>query len=116
MAIFEMVKYHTQVYPEDIPLCTEECATYFDITSVSADLKYSFHTEYSYGKRKFESDLVRQFSTIVAVQKDGVPQLWKSEAWEAEFGQFVFALAEAQVPAVIEVHPPFADYATFMPS
>ena len=113
MAIFEMVKYHTQTYPNDIPLRTEECAAHFDITSVSADLKYSLHTEYSYGKRKFDSDLVQQFPTIMAAQKDGVPQLWKNEQWASEFAQFVFALAGDAVPAVIEVHPPFADYATF---
>lgn len=113
MAIFEMVKYHAQAYPGDIPLRTEECAAHFDISSVSADLKYSLHTEYSYGKRKFDSGLVRRFSTITAAQKDGVPQLWKSEQWASEFAQFVFALAGDAIPAVIEVHPPFADYATF---
>jgi len=113
MAIFEMVKYHTQAYPNDIPLRAEECAAHFDVTSVSANLRYSLHTEYSYGKRKFDSDLVRQFPTITAAQKDGVPQLWKDELWASEFAQFVFALAGDAVPAVIEVHPPFADYATF---
>ena len=113
MAIFEMVKYHTQAYPNDIPLRTEECAAHFDITSVSADLRYSLHTEYSYGKRKFDSDLVRHFSTITEAQKAGVPQLWKNEQWASEFAQFVFALAGDAVPAVIEVHPPFVDYATF---
>lgn len=113
MAIFEMVKYHTQAYPEDIPLRTEECAAHFDITSVSADLKFSLHTEYSYGKRKFDSDIVQRFSAITEAHKDGVPQLWKSEQWAAAFAQFVFALAGDAVPAVIEVHPPFADYATF---
>lgn len=113
MAIFEMVKYHTQAYPNDIPLRTEECAAHFDITSVIADLKYSLHTEYSYGKRKFDSNLVRQFPAITVAQKDGVPQLWKNEQWSSEFAQFVFSLAGDAVPAVIEVHPPFSDYATF---
>lgn len=47
MAIFEMVKYHTQSYPTDIPLRIEECAAHLDITSVDADLRYSLHTEYT---------------------------------------------------------------------
>ena len=113
MAIFEMVKYHTQAYPTDIPLRAEECAAHFDITSVKADLRYSLHTEYSYGKRKFDSELVNRFPSVVSAQKDGVPQLWKDEAWASEFAQFVFALAGDAVPAVIEIHPPFGDYTDF---
>lgn len=113
MAIFEMVKYHSQEYPADIPLQIEECAAHFDISNVKATLDRSLHTEYSYGKRKFDSDLIRQFSTISDAQKNGVPQLWKSEQWAAEFAQFVFSLAGNTAPAVIEIHPPFTDYATF---
>ena len=113
MAIFEMVKYHTQSYPNDIPLRTEECASHFDITSVTAELGLSLHTEYSYGKRKFDSDVIQQFPTIIEAQKDGVPQLWKNEQWAREFAQFLFALAGNRSPAVIEVHPPFADYSSF---
>ena len=113
MAIFEMVKYHTQAYPTDIPLRAEECAAHFDITSVKADLRYSLHTEYSYGKRKFDSELVNRFPSVVSAQKDGVPQLWKDESWAAEFAQFIFALAGDAVPAVIEIHPPFGDYTDF---
>ena len=113
MTIFEMVKYHKQEYPTDIPLRIEECTSHFDITSVSSDLRLSMHTEYSYGKRNFDSDVIRSFPTIIAAQKDGVPQLWKSEQWAKEFAQFVFALAGNATPAVIEVHPPFVDYCTF---
>lgn len=113
MAIFEMVKYHTQAYPMDIPLRAEECAAHFDITSVKADLRYSLHTEYSYGKRKFDSELVNRFPSVVSAQKDGVPQLWKDETWASEFAQFVFALAGDAIPAVIEIHPPFGDYTDF---
>ena len=111
MAVFEMVKYHAQEYPEDIPLRTEECAAHFDITSVKADLRYSLHTEYSYGKRKFNSSLIQNFPELLAAQKMGVPQLWKGNQWAAEFAQFVCALAGTQTPEVIEIHPPFTDYA-----
>ena len=110
MAIFEMVKYHTQSYPTDIPLCIEECAAHLDITSVDADLRYSLHTEYSYGKRKLDSVLLTNFPALVGAHKDGVPQLWKDEQWATEFAQFVVSLAGDAIPAVVEVHPPFADY------
>ena len=113
MSTFEMVKYHTQTYPVDISLHAEECAAHFDITSVNSTLKCSLHTEYSYGKRKFDSNLIQQLPNIVAAQKDGVPQLWQGEQWASEFAQFVCTLAGDAIPAVIEIHPPFSDYASF---
>lgn len=113
MATFEMVKYHNQTYPADISLRIAECAANFDITSVNTDLQSSLHTEYSYGKRKLNSVIISQFPEIVAAQKDGIPQLWKSEQWAQEFAHFLFALAGEKIPAVIEVHPPFVDYCDF---
>lgn len=113
MSKFEMVKYHTQEYPEDIPLRIEECAAHLDVSAVNATLLPSLHTEYSYGKRKYDSALIQRFPAIMEAQKDGVPQLWKNEQWAAEFAQFVFALAGEKAPAVVEVHPPFVDYASF---
>jgi len=113
MAIFEMVKYHTQSYPADIPLHIEECAAHLDITSINADLRCSLHTEYSYGKRKLDSDLLSHFPAIASAHKDGVPQLWKDEQWAAEFARFVISLAGEAVPAVVEIHPPFTDYTDF---
>lgn len=113
MTTFEMVKYHKQEYPADIPLRIEECTSHFDITAVSSDLRLSMHTEYSYGKRNFDSDVIRAFPAIIAAQKDGVPQLWKNEQWAKEFAQFISTLAGNTIPAVIEVHPPFVDYCTF---
>lgn len=108
--LFEMVKYHSQSYPSDIPLRIEECAAHFDITAVRSALRCSLHTEYSYGRRKLDSRLIKQFPAIRSAQKDGVPQLWKDEDWALEFAQFVCALAEGNNPAVIEIHPPFNDY------
>jgi hypothetical protein len=55
VTIFEMVKYHGQTYPREIPLRVEEVAGHFDIERINHSLRYSLHTEYSYGKRKFES-------------------------------------------------------------
>ena len=113
MAAFEMVKYHNQEYPADIPLRIAECSANFDITSVKSDLRLSLHTEYSYGKRNFNSSLISRFPAIIEAQKDGIPQLWKSEDWSREFAEFVFALADGATPSVIEVHPPFTDYCDF---
>lgn len=113
MAVFEMVKYHNQTYPADIPLRISECSANFDITSISADLALSMHTEYSYGKRKMDTQIVSRFPTIVSAQKDGIPQLWKNEQWAYEFAHFVFTLADGRTPEVIEIHPPFADYCDF---
>jgi hypothetical protein len=112
MTVFEMVKYHKQKYPADIPLKIEEVAAHFDVSKISGELGYSLHTEYSYGKRRFESDLVSTFPSIVAAQKNCVPQLWKSEQWAKEFAHFIIGLiGEGPHPRIIEVHPPFKDYA-----
>lgn len=110
MTAFEMVKYHAQEYPSDIPLRVEECAAHFDITAVKAELKRSLHTEYSYGKRKFDSSVVTAFPALTEAQKNGVPQLWKSVGWGLQFADFISTLTAGTVPAVIEVHPPFTDY------
>ena len=48
MTSFEMIKYHGQEYPADVPLRIEEIAAHFDITSVGGRLGCSLHTEYSY--------------------------------------------------------------------
>lgn len=113
MAIFEMVKYHNQSYPESISLRIEECAAHFDAKPVVPNLLCSFHTEYSYGKRKFDSAAISSFAEIKAAHKDGVPQLWKNEKWSAEFAEFLISFADSAVPAVIEIHPPFSDYTDF---
>lgn len=111
MTTFEMIKYHNQSYPADVPLKTEEIAAHFDIQSVSGNLEWSLHTEYSYGKRNFDSPLISRYPEIVSANKDGVPQLWKSEAWAAEFADFIVTLtAGIKKPKVIEIHPSFNDY------
>lgn len=111
MTTFEMIKYHGQDYPADVPLRIEEIAAHFDITSVRGRLDKSLHTEYSYGKRKWDSVLVKKYPEIVAAQKDGVPQLWKNERWAEQFADFIFELnGSGPAPKVIEIHPPFSDY------
>lgn len=115
MTAFEMIKYYGQEYPEDIPLRIEEIAAHFDVTKVRSKFEKSFHTEYSYGKRKFDSDFIAKYPEIISAQKDGVPQLWKNESWALQFADFVIDLAaDGSNPVVIEIHPPFIDY-TDMP-
>lgn len=75
MTIFEMVKYHLQEYPADIPLAAEEIAAHFDISNIKSSLNKSLHTEYSYGKRKFNSSVIASFPELISTNKDGVPQL-----------------------------------------
>lgn|GEM_PF-3257176 len=71
----------------------------------------SLHTEYSYGKRKWDSALVQEYLELVVAQKDSVPQLWKNERWAEQFADFIFELnGSGSVPKVIEIHPPFSDY------
>ena len=110
MTVFEMVKYHGQTYPREIPLRVEEVAGHFDIERINHSLRYSLHTEYSYGKRKFESGLISSFPALAEAQKNGGPQLWKNKERASQFADFVFALAGDDAPAVIEVHTPFNDY------
>lgn len=111
MASFEMIKYHSQEYPEDIPLRIEEIAAHLDAQKVAGTLDWSLHTEYSYGKRKFDSEIVSHYPDIISANKDGVPQLWKSKAWASQFADYVIELVNGvKVPKVIEIHPPFNDY------
>jgi hypothetical protein len=75
-----------------------------------------FHTlcirEYSYGKRRLNSDIIQKYPALVSAQKDGVPQLWKNAQWSENFAQFIIELTKGQEnPSVIEIHPPFSDYA-----
>lgn len=111
MTSFEMIKYHGQIYPSDIPLRIEEIAAHFDITSIYSELEISLHTEYSYGKRNFNSRMLAYFYAILSAQKEGVPQLWKNEMWALQFADFIFMLVgDGPAPRVIEIHPPFNDY------
>ena len=47
MTSFEMIKYHGQEYPADVPLRIEEIAAHFDITKIGGKLNHSLHTKYS---------------------------------------------------------------------
>lgn len=111
MTTFEMIKYHGLHYPDDIPLRIEEISAHFDVVSISGNLEKSLHTEYSYGKRRWDASLVNIYKEIVTAQKEGVPQLWKSELWALQFADYITSLiGNGTNPKVIEIHPPFSDY------
>lgn len=111
MTTFEMVKYHNQKYPAGIPLRIEEIAAHLNATQINASLGRFLHTEYSYGKRNYNSALIKYFPVLAAANKDGVPQLWKNSEWADTFASFIFKLNGTETaPRVIEIHPPFSDY------
>jgi hypothetical protein len=105
------VKYHKRNYPPHIRAEIDEVAGHFDVFKVSATRKFSLHTEYSYGKRKLESELLKKLSVLKNAQKDGVPQLWYSKQWAVAFAEFIKLLCDGEKPTIIEIHPPFSDYA-----
>ena len=55
--------------------------------------------------------MVKYYAEIVAAQKNGIPQLWKNEAWAVQFADYlVNIIGDGSAPKVIEIHPPFSDY------
>ena len=111
---FKLVEYNNIPYPASYSAEIKEIAAHFDKGEIEIADQYSLHTEYSYGKRKFDSALLTSFPEVVASHKDGIPQLWKSDKWALEFAEFILTLTkDRNPPSVIEIHPPFNDYCTF---
>lgn len=110
---FILVEYNGLAYPKGYTPVVQEVAAHFDKESIEPKGAYSLHTEYSYGKRKFNSSAIARCPALMAAQKDGVPQLWKSVEWANEFADFIIGLTEKHhPPTVIEIHPPFSNYCT----
>ena len=108
---FIFVEYNNTKYPEGYISDIKEVAAHFDKDNIEVSEKYSLHTEYSYGKRKFDTELISKFPELVEAQKDGVPQLWKTEEWASQFADFIMELSAGyNPPTTIEIHPPFNDY------
>ena len=110
---FIFVEYNGIKYPEGYVSDIKEVAAHFDKDNIEVSEKYSLHTEYSYGKRKFNTELISQFPALFEAQKDGVPQLWESIEWASQFVDFIIELTVGyNPPTTIEIHPPFTDYCT----
>ncbi|HOI76956.1 MAG TPA: hypothetical protein PLI06_05010 [Methanofastidiosum sp.] len=111
MSIFIPIDYDGRIYPVDISPKIKEVSANFDVPYIRPLKEYSLHTEYSYGKRKFDTNLISSFSTIKESHKDFVPKLWVSKKWAEEFGEFIIKLVgNNRAPKIIEIHPPFNDY------
>ena len=111
MALFIPVNYRNKEYPEGIRCPVEEIAGHFDKTSISPKRPYSLHTEYSYGKRKLSSTLLKKYPSLLKRHNNYVPQLWYDIEWAEEFALFIVDLvADHRAPEIIEIHPPFKDY------
>jgi hypothetical protein len=106
-----MVRYNNKKYPQNISCKINEMPGHFDKTEIDQKNRYSLHTEYSYEKRKFNSNLLDDLNEIRLANKNGIPQLWKNKAWAKEFFKFIERLLNNSIePEIIEIHPPFIDY------
>jgi hypothetical protein len=106
------IKYGRKKYPNSIIPKAQEIAGHFDVAIIRpSNMPYSLHTEYSYGKRKLNSDLIKKFGHITNSHKSGIPQLWFDKKWSREFCDFIKVLVDDNIPPkIIEIHPPFSDY------
>lgn len=104
------IQYHNKKYPSHIKSEIDEIAGHFDVQKISPDRSFSLHTEYSFGARNFDSELISRFNIIKSANRNGVPQLWYSQKWALEFAEFIQVLCGSNYPSIIEIHPPFSDY------
>lgn len=108
---FIFIEYNNVPYPEGFISDIKEIAAHLDKNEIETTERYSLHTEYSYGTRKFDTELISDFTELKTSHKNGVPQLWESDKWAEEFAEFIIKLtADKNAPTVIEIHPPFNDY------
>ena len=105
------VIYREKKYPPHIKANIYEIAGNFDIENMVVNTPYSLHTEYSYGERRFSSDIISDIVPITSAQKNGIPQLWYNKKWARGFFIFVKRLIDDnKPPEILEIHPPFNDY------
>ena len=110
--MFELIEYNGISYPKGYVSKIKEVAGHLDKKEIENEDCYSLHTEYSYGKRKFDSTILDKYPILRESNKGGVPQLWKSEEWAKEFAEFICELTSGKNPPhIVEIHPPFNDYA-----
>lgn len=104
------VKYGRCLYKKIKPRIVEIPGR-FDVKRVNPQMEYSLHTEYSFGKSKFDSPIFNRLRILKDASYNGIPLLWYNEMWSREFFQFITHLVgQNQPPKVIEIHPPFRDY------
>lgn len=105
------INYHNKKYPFSINPQIDEIAGNFDSKVLKTQRSYSLHTEYSYGSRKLNSELLSDLYEIKSATIKGVPELWKNEKWAKEFSEFILRITlNNRPPEIIELHPPFIHY------
>ena len=103
--------YNKKGYPKNIKSSIYEVAGHFDVKKLIIKGDYSLHTEYSYGARKYNSDIIRPYLSLRETNRRGVPQLWFLKQWSEEFAEFIIELtSNCDAPSIIEIHPHFSDY------
>jgi len=111
MSFLIPINYHNKEYPEGIKPKIREVAAHFDIDKIKSYDDFSLHTEYSFMNRKFNTNLIQKYNTIVNSNKRNVPQLWYSKEWSLEFYDFIKEFTQGSKHLkIVEIHPPFSDY------
>lgn len=111
MARLVPIQHHSLKYPKGIYPGIREVSGNFDSSKKILDKAYLLNTEYSEEARKFDTEIVKKYKTILTSQVDGIPQLWFSEEWTLEFVDFIKDISDERLePKIIEIHPAFSDY------
>ncbi len=104
-------------YGDGIKPKIKEVPGHFDIKKedfrkeIGTGMKYSLHTEYSYGERKFYNPIFNKLKSLKKASPNGIPFLWFDDDWGEEFSQFIENLInENRAPTIVEIHPPFRGY------
>lgn len=61
---FIFIEYNGVQYPEGYPAHIYEVADHLDKGTIETAERYSLHTEYSYGKRKFDTERIAAFPIL----------------------------------------------------
>lgn len=105
---FAFVQYRSARYPEGFVPTLTEVAAHFDRESIDVPGPYSLRTEYSYGRRRFDTERISHYPELASAHRVGVPRLWFSDAWANEFACFAADIAAPHgAPAVTEVSSAF---------
>ena len=67
---FVFVEYNNIPYPSGFISTIKEVSAHFDKSEIDSAEKYSMHTEYSYGKRKFDNTIISKYDILKNANKD----------------------------------------------
>jgi len=105
------IKFRNWDYGVGIDVTIQEVAGSFDCNEISPRIKYSLHTEPSFGARDFDNPIFDKLKSLKRASHNGIPLLWYDDDWSKEFFQFIVNLINRnQAPKIVEIHPPYRDY------